>query len=305
MQALETEATFRKRAPSFVRARLNTANGRSKHTDPLFLTRNKAYFVLYDAKGREVRRVLDKAADNGRTTPPNGSKAYEAVRRRAVIAAMDEVLHATRPGAEGIALLLRMVRDERAGVREDALWHIRRLGREASAALPALLDLLAAPAGSPKHKSLHAATIALGQMGCAAKPALPALMRHARSGSESAAKVLATIDPDGKVILPLLIEILDTQPKARIGASLAIRRLGPKAAAAVPALIRLLKRADQTRVAQFYAVQALGAIRAAAKPAVPVLKALAAREIPEGTKPVWAVEAEAQQALKRINAATR
>ena len=305
MEALETDEKFKKRVGSFVRARLDTANGRSKHTDPLFLTRNIAYFVLYDAQGREVRRVLDEAGESGLNTTPAGTNAHEAIRRDSVLAAMDEVLNATRKGAEGVPLLLRMLRDDRATVRADALWHVRRFGPKAAAAIPALVELLAAPKGAPKHKHLSAAALALGEMGRAAEPALPSLMRLAKSGSQAATRVLGNVDPDGTVVMPLLIELLDNRPNASIGASLAIQRLGPKAAAAVPSLTRLLENSAYNRAAQFYAVRAVGAIGVEAKPAVPALEALLTRERPKGTKVVWDVEAETKQALARIKTAQR
>ena len=71
--------------------------------------------------------------------------------------------------------------------RLRAATDIGRMGPRAKAAVPALTEMLSAPASDNIERM--AAAMALGQLGPAAKDAIPALQQAAKSGDDGVAKV--------------------------------------------------------------------------------------------------------------------
>lgn len=300
MKALAQDAGFAKRAAAFVLVRFDTLNGSAQGTKELLVTRNNAYVLAMDANGDEVRRLLDQRGEgswSGRVGAVTGREPMKSVD---VLSAMDDVTQKRRVGMCGAELLLRMLRDERAEIRDDGLWHIRRLGGKAAAAVPALIEFLVAPKGTTRRTQAEDAARALGDIGPAAKEALPYLERAALAGQSGAAYALSKIDHDGKRVLPTLIRVLASPRLSPYGAARGVRLLGAKATSAVPALMGALERASGRHEA-LACVLALHAIGAGAKAAIPVLERIAARKPPAG-KDYQPVEVSARTALKRIRA---
>ncbi len=298
MQALAKDPAFEKRAAAFVLLRFDTRNGNAPGTKELLVTRNNAYVLAIDAQGGEVRRLLDQRGEgswSGRVGVVAGREPMKSVD---VLSAMDDVTHKRRVGMRGTELLLRMLRDERAEIREDGLWHIRGLGRMAAAAVPALIEFLVAPKGTTRRTQAEAAARALAGIGPAAKEALPYLERAALAGQPGAAYALSKIDQDGKRVVPTLIRVLESPRLSPYGAARGVRWLGAKATSAVPALMGALERAPGRHEA-LACVLALTAIGPGAKAAIPLLERIAARKPPAG-KDYQPVEASAAQALARI-----
>jgi hypothetical protein len=113
---------------------------------------------------------------------------------------------------------------------------------------------------------------ALGQMGPAAKEAIPALLaaltEKVRLGNKAIPEALAGI---GTEALPAILQAMKSaDPYVRSEAIAAIRLLGPAAKDAVPVLTGAL--ADQNRAVQINACMALAALGPAAADAAPSLK---------------------------------
>jgi hypothetical protein len=125
--------------------------------------------------------------------------------------------------------------------------------------------------GEPKAAYL------LGQMGPAAKDAIPTLvemlLREPRPGdslADNSAIALGKIGPDA---VPALIRVLQDR-KATVAwphAASAVKAIGPPAREAVPALVDVAKAPNKDVLTPCLAVDALGAIGPAAKDAVPAL----------------------------------
>ena len=181
---------------------------------------------------------------------------------------MEDVTAERRVGLRGVELVLRLLRNGRREVRGDGLWYARKLGRKAEAAVPTLLEFLAAAKGSARHEQAGAAARALGEIGPAAREALPDLKRAALEGENAAARVLTLIDPEGKEVLSTLIEILEAPSISSPGAFESIQRLGAKAA-------------------------------------IPLLEELAAGDRPTIRPVNWEVESAARTALEKIRVPAR
>jgi HEAT repeat protein len=132
---------------------------------------------------------------------------------------------------------------------------------------------------------------ALGRLGPAAFPAVPALLAVARNAGGpncvAAIRALMRIDGDHPALIPALIARLEIEPmpvdpengvelsKVQEGVDVItiIGRLGSRALPAVPSLVRLMeaKRDDEQSDETVAAARALGRIGPAAKAAVPTL----------------------------------
>ena len=301
MKALDKDAGFKQRARAFVLVRFDTRNGSAKGTKDLLVTRNNAYVLAIDAKGGEVRRLLDKNGEGSWSRVNDITVGREPMKRVDVLSAMDDVTQKRRAGIRGVELLLRMLRDKRPEIRDDGLWHLRARGRKAAAAVPSLIEFLIGPKDTRRRMQSDAAARALGDIGPAARDALPYLKKAALAGETPAARVLSMIDRDGKDVLATLIKILETPSISSLGAAYSIQRLGSKAAAAVPALISAT-RATKSRVQLHQGIEALGAIGPKARAAIPLLEKLAAGKRPSAKRVYWEVESAALTALERIRA---
>jgi HEAT repeat protein len=131
------------------------------------------------------------------------------------------------------AQLEKMLHDPKPQVQAQGAFGLSRLGPDAQAAVPALIERLKGEA--PVRQN---AAVALGEIGPAAKDAVPALIETLR-------------DPEWTV---------------RRQAAVALGRIGPDAKAALPALERL--RRDRDNLVRKAAEEAVGRIRANANPGV-------------------------------------
>jgi HEAT repeat protein len=176
----------------------------------------------------------------------------------------------------------RLLADESPKVRWSAARSLGRIGPQASAAVPALIEALkdedesvrmfaawALPRVGPQAKDVPAlieafkgrrgvsgVAEALGQIGPEAKDALPALRE--RPGIWSAYAIVQ-IDSDDKTGIPYLIEQLenfeDRHVQTRMAILRALGRVGPRAKAALPVLKEMMLDKDQyLRMEVAYAV---------------------------------------------------
>ncbi|HVK16173.1 MAG TPA: HEAT repeat domain-containing protein [Fimbriiglobus sp.] len=118
------------------------------------------------------------------------------------------------------------------------------------------------------------AAVALGRMGAAAKPAIPALIR-AFSDEQNCAAAVDALGLIGPTAIPDLLEEMKKKEKPlRWRAAIALGRIGPAAKDAVPALVAALKE-DEESMVRSAAASSLGQLGATAKDVVPeVVKAL-------------------------------
>jgi len=169
----------------------------------------------------------------------------------------------------------QLLTDESLGVRYRAARFLGRIGPQAHAAVPALIQTLDDPSKSVRHYAARAlgdigrqaktavpaltvaltdkdlrvrssAAYALGQIGPEAKNALPKL-KEQRLTTWSA-YALVQIDLDDEIGIPFLIEKLNNnlQKPKNVGndsrsVMIALGRIGPRAKAAMPALKEMLK----------------------------------------------------------------
>jgi HEAT repeat protein len=148
---------------------------------------------------------------------------------------------------------------------------IRTLGRfehRAGEVVPVLLEII--KVDDDRHIRAAAAR-ALGEIGPAARDAVPVLIERLREGSQSAAIGLGGSGPDAAAGVPALIEALASSSSrwVRSSAAEALGRMGRKAGAAVPILQEALR--DKDRLIRSTAAEALGGIGTAAAPAAPDL----------------------------------
>ena len=176
--------------------------------------------------------------------------------------------------------------------RQQAAEASSRMGIEAKAAIPSLIDRL-------KDEQWHvrkAATIALTSMGTEAKPAVHPLIAalddeewHVR---KPAAQALAVIGPASWPAVPSLIKALsDEEWHVRKPAAEALAAIGPASKPAISHLIYTLN--DEEWQVRKPAALALGAIGPDAKKATPALKELL-------NDPEWHVQKAATEALEKI-----
>lgn len=125
--------------------------------------------------------------------------------------------------------------------------------------------------GEPKAAYL------LGQMGPAAKDAIPVLIemlqREPRPGDSLADNSAIALGKIGAEAVPALIRVLQDK-KATVAwphAASALKAIGPPAREAVPALVEVAKAPNKDVLTPCLAVDALGAIGPDAKDAVPEL----------------------------------
>ena len=121
---------------------------------------------------------------------------------------------------------------ERRGqrARQAAAWSLGYIGSEATAAVPALGDLLRGHRGMVRHTAAGA----LGRIGAEAKPAVPALVGllkdHDERVRDATAWALGRIGPAAKEAVPALIDMLKDRhgglaaPRSRLWVGSARRR---------------------------------------------------------------------------------
>jgi HEAT repeat protein len=144
------------------------------------------------------------------------------------------------------------------------------MGSSAKDAVLALVRVL----HDPEANVSHAAAYALGQIGPAARGAVPALLAYAPNMGffDSAYFAKAVLSPIGAAAVPALRTALDDPDvKIRVRAAQALGPIGPAAKEAVPGLIALLS--EENEDPRGSAASALGGIGPAANEAIPALTA--------------------------------
>ncbi|MCI0465290.1 MAG: HEAT repeat domain-containing protein [Gemmataceae bacterium] len=194
-------------------------------------------------------------------------------------------------GAVTVEPFQEVLADADAQVRQDALWALGMLGREAKEAVPHVTPLLK----DQDAEVRAAAAAALASMGPEGARALPALLAALKDERHLGAQqtVLWAINLIGTQDTPGLMKaVREINDQGRWAGVLVVEQFGPRPADAVAPLGRLLGDGqDGNRLA---AALALGEIGADAKPAVPqLLKALQDRNA--------AVRAAAAAALARLD----
>jgi HEAT repeat protein len=153
--------------------------------------------------------------------------------------------------------------------RLHALRALKRIGPDAKAAVPALIDVVKTDK-APSSPTCTEACEALGRIGPAAKEAVPVLIEAAKlkaAGSSvrlQATIALGRIGPAAKEAVPVLIEAAKEpafRGPLRWHAAAALGQIGKDAQEAIPALVELVKDA-KAGPARVLAVEALGQIGA-------------------------------------------
>jgi HEAT repeat protein len=144
-----------------------------------------------------------------------------------------------------------MVRDfrEATTARAEAARTLGKLGARASAAVPDLVAVLDRLRGTEQETLQEAIVDALGQIGSAAKPALPSLARATRRTLDLDFAIRNATDQilaasDAQDIDALAQQLQSRDPSLRLRATKALADLGPAARATVPALMVALQDLD-------------------------------------------------------------
>ena len=156
-------------------------------------------------------------------------------------------------GADAVPVLVKLLDDESENVRRDACHALSALG---PAAVEPLIDALR----HPSDLARDAAAETLGDIGLAARTAVPALLECIEDESadvrEHAAEALGTVCQSESAAVPGLASALsDTHEKVRRSAAFSLARLGPHAEEATEALRGVLY--DENRYVRGDATQAL------------------------------------------------
>jgi HEAT repeat protein len=192
-------------------------------------------------------------------------------------------------GRAGVSQLFEALGDPSEAVRASAAQALARLGPT-----PEDVQALARVLESPDRYVAGFAAWSLGNLGAAAEPAVPDLVRALARDETNAvvAGALARVGPAAKAAVPELVKALSSEDDGRRWrAARTLGRIGPEAGPAVEALTGAL--ADPNGVVRAHAARALGRIGPAAMPAAAALqRATGDRE--EG------VRDEARRALDRL-----
>lgn len=171
-------------------------------------------------------------------------------------------------GASAVPVLIQLLGSREAPVRWQSADILGKIGPEATAATPQLIN---ATKDSDPHVR-NVAAQALGDLGVRDREVIAAL-REMLSTPEKlvAIQSLAKLGgPALESVVPELVPLLaDSDPTVRWNAARTLGQIGPTAAPAVPSLIRALKDADP--IVREQSAEALGKIGPAAAAAVPDL----------------------------------
>jgi HEAT repeat protein len=165
--------------------------------------------------------------------------------REAVRWAAAQALEAVGIGAADEPMLEAELRHPDPYVRAFAAWALGGLGEAARPAIPALIEAYEREEGEGRGTAVGA----LGQLGPLAKDAVPALARGLRNPRNhrrwATARALGRIGPDARAAVPALaLAVADENNHVRVHAAQALGRIGVDAAAAVPALTAATRDPD-------------------------------------------------------------
>jgi len=172
-------------------------------------------------------------------------------------------------GSEAVVPLIEAL--DLPDVRARASWALTELGEAAKPAVPSLVKLLK----SSDANAANDAAVALGVMGQGVSDVLPALietLKHEnRDVRAAAATAIKQIGPTGEHIPLLLPALQDPFMKVRSTVILTFAYMGEAARPTIPEIIKMLK--DENAWVRMHSAAALGKFEAAAKDAVPNLRA--------------------------------
>jgi HEAT repeat protein/lysophospholipase L1-like esterase len=245
--------------------------------------------LLVTAEPRDVLREAlgSHARDVGSLTAALGSHASAAVRAECA-----EALGGLGPAARGaVPALFAALSDRSEFVRASAARALAKM-ELGTGDVPRLVEAL----GSPDRFVAAFGAWTLGNMGEAARPAVPALAREFSRDDMNAVvgAALARIGPAAAEAVGVLQEALGSEnADRRWRAARTLGRIGPGAATAVPQLTSALT--DPSNAVRQHAARALGRIGPAARPAASALqRATGDRDD--------AVRREAREALMHLSA---
>jgi HEAT repeat protein len=238
---------------------------------------NAALPVLKDGLRHDSALVaLAAAAEVERLGPKAGALVPEMVAllkhrdrpvRLRAARAVSRMGSAARPAVPALGELLK-AGDGRVKGEDEIAEALKRLGPDAVAALPALIEELPRLEKMSPHPVLET----IGNFGPRAKPALPALLRlledrEAWCHHDDVIKVLGEIGPEG--VPALLTQLGKSSEYTRAHAAQALGRIGLAAKDAVPALRKRLS-GERTNV-RVWAAYALIRITGNSKEYMPVI----------------------------------
>ncbi len=206
--------------------------------------------------------------------------------------AIREALHTM--GCDAVPALAAVVREPTSDMRLDATWALGRIGPDAIAAVPTLIEALAsdnlelrkgitdalhkiapqsdivadalvsnwmAELNSPDNRNRAEAVVALGRIGARAAEAVPELTKLIEDPASGAAQALGRMGPAAAEAVPALTDALQhTEPIIRQLAADALGRIGPPARPAVKTLVRSLN--DDNAEVRWRAATSIGLIGA-------------------------------------------
>jgi HEAT repeat protein len=174
----------------------------------------------------------------------------------------------------------RMVRDFRltTAARSEAAHTLAKLGPRAAAAVPDLVIVFDRLRGNEQELLQEAIVEALGQIGGAARPALPNLARGVYRSADIDLAIRRNTDliltAPASVEIDLLVrQLISRDPSTRLRATKALADIGPPARGAIPALQVALGDSDGD--VRRGAIAALRLIDPNAKPSDQLVKAIA------------------------------
>ena len=154
------------------------------------------------------------------------------------VEASDVLADTKEPPAEALPLLVEALKDHHPKVRENVAIAIGKFKTKGASALPALLPLLQDSEPDVRSEALDA----IEEMGTWAKDALPQIYEVIRKDPDprvrkSALNSLEWIDPEGRTVMPILIEALkDKDPEVRQKSMETILSVRPFPHQSVPAI---------------------------------------------------------------------
>jgi HEAT repeat protein len=256
-------------------ALLAPAQAAEPEPDPIYDgKRLSAWLELLQSKDererRGARQALTSLVKQGRTSVgPLVEALLEVPGDRQVPPARLEMLVQLGPAA--VPRLTAALWEEDPTRRALAVFALGQLGRAARPAVPPLLERL------KDEDALMRCIIAQALARIRARSAIPALTERLGDKDqrvrEAAAQALIHLRVESEVLVPTLLRWLTAGPTAqRRLAALALGALGPEAASAVPALVKVLD--DEDGAIRDAALVALASIGPSARDAVGPLRAL-------------------------------
>ncbi len=217
--------------------------------------------VMEGASPEVLGAAMDAMASLGKKVLP---RLIEALGNEEVRARAADVIRRIGPEAKAaVPALIEALEDRSAETRNEVLFALAAVGPDARQAVPAVTKALK----DPDMNVRYAACFALGKIGADAVAAKPELQKNLSGPDQflsmASAWALAQICPDCQQTAPMSVPVLikalgEPDPITRLHAAECLCCLGPLAKDAVPALKKALE--DQNEDVQAAAAEALEAI---------------------------------------------